>query len=77
MWSPPSRLDASCEEMVRYEERFKEAENAILEALDSVTKAMAIARGGRREHVQSLDRCRASLEDAVRRLREARPREIW
>jgi len=62
---------------VRYEERFKEAENAILEAIDCVTKAMAIARGGRREHVQSLDRCRTALEEAVRRLRDARPREIW
>lgn len=62
---------------MRYEERFKEAENAILEAMDAVTTAMSIARGGRREHVQSLDRCRSALEEAVRRLREARPREIW
>ncbi len=62
---------------MRYEQRFKEAENAITDAIEAVTDAIAVARGGRREHVQALDRCRAALEEAIRRLRDARPREVW
>lgn len=62
---------------MRYEEQFKVAENAILAAIEAVTDAIASARGGRREHVQALDRSRTALEEAVHRLRDARPREVW
>jgi len=63
--------------MSTYPQRFKSTEEAFQTALRELNEAIAAARGGRVEHVQLLDRSRISLEEALRRLRLARPAEIW
>jgi hypothetical protein len=60
-----------------YGARFKEAEEAILAAQSCVGGALDTARGGRREHVQMLDAVRETLDDALAKLRKARPNDIW
>ncbi|MDX1579417.1 MAG: hypothetical protein R3266_13100 [Gemmatimonadota bacterium] len=62
---------------MRYPLQYKATESAILSAIAAVEDALCAARGGRSEHVQALDRSRDALEEALRRLREARPNEIW
>jgi len=63
--------------MSTYPQRFKATEEAFQTALAELNEAIASARGGRVEHVQLLDRSRVSLEEAIRRLRLARPSEVW
>lgn len=63
--------------MSRYPEQYKETEAVFLDALQALEEAIASAMVGRTEHVQTLDRSREALEQALFQLREARPNEIW
>lgn len=59
-----------------YATHYKEAERSVLAALRAVKGALDSVKGVRREHVQTLDEVRTTLEQALEELRRARPKGV-